>query len=149
MNSVRRRLGVMMMRVAAVAAIGAAVGGLGGCSEKPVQKTVIEIKRDYAARLVAGMEFGESGRIKASSFDDRTYILHRVTIDSDTSLASAERAEILVDVDNDTLRLRLFNVVGADAGDDTADGGGGSGGGIGETAEITTEPMKLGVDAIR
>lgn len=146
MTTKRRNAGVSAC-VMAMAAIGAAVGGVGACSKKPVQKTVIEIKREYAARLVEGMEFGESGRLKASSFDDRTYILHRVTIDSDTSLASAERAEILVDVEADTLRLRLFNVVGTDAGDDAADGGGG--GGIGETAEVTTEPMKLGVDAIR
>ncbi len=143
MTTKRRNAGVSAC-VMAVASF-AAAAAVGGCSKKPVQKTVIEIKREYAARLVEGMEFGASGRLKASSFDDRTYILHRVTIDSDTSLASAERAEILVDVEADTLRLRLFNVVGADAGDDAADGGGR----IGETAEVTTEPMQLGVDAIR
>lgn len=119
-----------------IALLGA--GSIAGCSKKPETRTVMQIKRDYAAKLIEGMTFGESGKIKAASFDDRTLVLKTLTIDSDTQLMTAERAEMIVDPGADTLRLRLYGVVGA----------GTESPGIAERAEITTQPIELGFDAV-
>ena len=111
---------------------------LGGCSKKTEKITVMQVKRDYAQKLVDGMEFGESGRIKAASFDERTFILQTVTIDSDEQVMTAKSAEMIVDPATDTLRLRLHDVAGAST----------EGEGIAELKEMTTSAIKLGFDAI-
>lgn len=121
-----------------VAAVVGAVAGVSGCSKKVETRTVMQVKRDYANKLVGGMEFGESGRIKAASFDDRTLILQTVTIDSDEQVMTARSAEIIVDPSTDTLRLRLHDVTGAST----------EGEGIAEMKELTTSPIKLGFDAV-
>lgn len=109
-----------------------------GCSKKPERRTVMEIKRDYAQRLVEGMTFADSGRIKAASFDDRTFTLRTLTIDTDTQVMTAKSAEIIVDPSTDTLRLRLHDVTGAST--ETP--------GIAESGEMTTSEIKLGFDAV-
>lgn len=111
---------------------------LAGCAKEPEQRTVMQVKRDYARRLVEGMDFGDSGRIKAKSFDDRTLTLHSLTIDTDTQLLTAQRAEILVDPSTDTLRLRLHDVAGAST----------EAAGVSEMSEMTTSPITLGFDAV-
>lgn len=109
-----------------------------GCSKEPDRRTVVEIKRDYAQRLVQGIDFADSGRIRAASFDDRTFTLYTLTIDTDTQVMTARRAEIIVDVSTDTLRLRLYEVAGAST----------EAPGIVEMSETTTSEIKLDFDAV-
>lgn len=153
MSDIRRARARRGRRV--VMALCAAACAITGCSKKqPEQRTVLEIKRDYAQKFVEGMAYGGSGRIKAASFDDRTFVLRRVTIDGEAQIISADRAEIIVDVTSDTIRLRLFDVIGADTGDPRTDDGsagapgGDDGGVIGEAAVVTTAPIKLSFDAV-
>jgi len=125
-------------RGAVVALLAGSVLLISGCSKKAEKITVMQVKRDYAQKLVKGMEFGDSGKIKAASFDDRTLILQTVTIDSDQQVITAKSAEIIVDAATDTLRLRLHDVAGASTETE----------GVSEMKEMTTNPIKLGFDAI-
>ncbi|MFG0292465.1 MAG: hypothetical protein ACF8MJ_04850 [Phycisphaerales bacterium JB050] len=115
---------------------------LSACSEKTLQ-TVTEVKRSFARRAVAGeVEVGSAGRLVAGDVDRTTFELLDVRFDIGGSddqelLMHAERAELIVDPDEDTMRIRFHNVTSAVTE-----------GGITEEPVLVTEPWPLSVDAI-
>lgn len=115
---------------------------LSACSEKTKQ-TVTEVKRSFARRAVAGeVEVGSAGRLVAGDVDRTTFELLDVRFDIGGSddqelLMHAERAELIVDPDEDTMRIRFHNVTSAVTE-----------GGITEEPVLVTEPWTLSVDAI-
>ena len=79
-----------------------------------------------AEAIVAGSEYDEV-RIEAASYDPVSGMLHELRVTSPDSLLSAERAEIRINLADQTARLILFDVVAASASNDpdasqTADG---------------------------
>lgn len=115
---------------------------MSGCSETTTQ-TVTEVKRSFARRAVAGeVEVGSAGRLVAGDVDRTTFELLDVRFDIGGSsdqelLMHAERAELIVDPDEDTMRIRFHNVTSAVTE-----------GGITEEPVLVTETWALSVDAI-
>lgn len=111
---------------------------LGGCGERET-RTVDEVKADYAARFVRGIDFGLAGRIKAASFDPKTYVLSDVRIDgSPDQIYHADFAEMHVSAQDDTMVLEFITIVGADAAQ----------GGLTETPMTSTAPIHLPFDVV-
>jgi hypothetical protein len=113
-----------------------------GCSDAPPQ-SVTEVKRSFAMRALAGeVEVGSSGRLAAGDVDRATFELLDVRFDiggarEQELLMHAERAEIIVDPEADTMKIRFHNVTSA-----TTDGG------ITEEPVLVTEAWKLNVNAV-
>ncbi len=85
---------------------------LSGCG-KP-QKSALEVKKDYVSRFVEGFEFGESGMMKAASFDPETLDLIDLAVtDNAGNMFNVKRAEVMVDAAADTVSLRLNGITGA------------------------------------
>lgn len=109
-----------------------------GCSKRET-RTVEQVQRSYAQSMVAGLDFGLQGRVRAKAYDELTFRLMDVSIDAgDAGLIHADYADILVDVDANTISLRLEGVLTASA----------AGGGMTETDSLTTEPVRLDVDVV-
>lgn len=104
-----RRLGVWV----GVALIGA--GALASCEGKAL-RTEGQVVEDFAQRVLDGVDFGLSGHIEADKWDPDARMFTGVRIDgSDSQVASAERAEVIVNSYDATVVLRLHNVVFADS----------------------------------
>ncbi len=87
---------------------------LAGCSKKSAE-TATEVKARYAARFAEGIQFGIAGTIRAASYDPITYDLIDVQIENEPdTLIHAKRAQIIINPENDTIMLRLQDVVSAD-----------------------------------
>jgi hypothetical protein len=100
---------------------------------------VDEVKADYASRFVGGIDFGLAGRIKAESFDPKTYVLSDVQIDdSPERIYHADFAEMHVSPGEDTIVLEFISITGADAGR----------GGIVQTPVTETAPIHLPFDVV-
>lgn len=112
-----------------------------GCSQE--QQTVTEIKRAFAMRAMAGeVEVGSSGRMAAGDVNRSNFELLDVRFDiggsdSQELLMHAERAEIVINVKDDTMLIRFHNVTAA-----TTDGG------LTEQPVMVTSAWPLRVDAI-
>ena len=117
------------------------VPNLTGCSRE--QETVTELKRDFARRAMAGeVEVGSSGRLAAGDVDRSSLELLDVRFDiggsdSEELLMHAERAEIVINTDDDTMLIRFHNVTAA-----------ATEGGLTEQPVMTTAAWPLPVDAI-
>lgn len=104
--------------------------------EEPASRSVESVKAEYAQRFVDGLEFGQSGRIKAGSFDPKTFILSDVSVDDGPDrLYHADYAEMHVSADADTLVLEFIGITGADPAH-----------GLTETPVATTAPVQLPFD---
>lgn len=115
-----------------------AILALPGCNERET-KSVEQVKADYAAHFVEGIDFGLAGRIQAESFDPGTYVLSDVRIDaSPDQIYHADFAEMHVSPADDTLVLEFISIVGADA----------TQGGITQTPMTTTPPIHLPFDVV-
>lgn len=105
-----------------------------GCDRQP-DRTALDVKRDYATRISEGMEFGLSGTIRAGRVDPATYELFDVRLeDADRRILHADRAEVIVNPNANTVMLRLFGVVSADS----------ETGQLTEIAGLSTDEVKLG-----
>ena len=123
-------------RAAAVIACASVV--IAGC-EKRETRTVDQVQRTFAEGMVKGIDFGLSGRVKARAYDDQTFRLMDVSIDAgDDGIIHADYADIVVNVTEDTISLRLEGVVSASkvTGEMT------------ETKSLVTAPVALHVDVI-
>lgn len=118
-----------------------ALSTLNGCSQE--QQTATEIKRAFAMRAIAGeVEVGTSGRMAAGDVDRSTFELLDVRFDiggSDNQelLMHAERAEIVINTEDDTMLIRFHNVTAA-----------ATEGGLTEQPVMVTTAWPLRVDAI-
>ena len=118
--------------------LGAIVLALPGCEERET-RSVDEVKADYASKFVQGIDFGLAGRIKAGSFDPKTYVLSDVQIDdSPERIYHADFAEMHVSPADDTIVLEFVSIVGADAGQ----------GGISQAPMVSTPPVRLAFDVV-
>lgn len=112
--------------------------GVVGCEETPA-KNEREIRLDYIAKLKQGMDFGDSGMMSVESYDPQTLELEGIRIDDGSdAIARAERGELLIDVERDTLRIILHDVMRADA----------QSGRITKRARLETQPIPLEFDAV-
>ena len=117
------------------------IPNLTGCSRE--QATVTELKRDFARRAMAGeVEVGSSGRLAAGDVDRSSLELLDVRFDiggsdSEELMMHAERAEIVINTDDDTMLIRFHNVTAA-----------ATEGGLTEQPVMTTAAWPLPVDAI-
>ncbi len=85
-----------------------------GGDGKP-EMAVDEVKRHYIALFKKGTAFGDAGMIKARDYDRSTLDLVDVTIEDDGLLVHADRVQLIVDHERDTIALRLIGVTKADA----------------------------------
>jgi hypothetical protein len=128
----RRSRAARLLPVAALALL-----PLASCEEVET-RTVESVKAEYAQRFVDGLEFGQAGRIKASSFDPQSFILKDVQVDDGPDrLYHADLAEMHVSPDADTLVLEFMGVTGADPTH-----------GMTQTPVATTPPVALPFDVI-
>lgn len=125
----------------AIAGFGAAMLIAPGCSEET--RTVSEVKRAFAMRAAEGeVEIGTSGRLAAAEVDRATLDLLDVRFDiggarEQELMMHAERAEIIIDPDNDTMLIRFHNVTAA-----TTEGG------LTQEPVLVTEPWPLSVNVV-
>lgn len=96
----------------AMALAGAVALWAAGCGRGPAL-SADELRDDYARQLVKGVSGGFTV-IKAARYDAATGMLHDVRIDDGERMIHAQRAEILVSTEKQTVSLRLHDVVGAD-----------------------------------
>lgn len=128
-------------RWAAIAGFGAAMVFAAGCSEET--RTVSEVKRAFAMRAAEGeVEIGTSGRMAAGEVDRSTLDLLDVRFDiggarEQELLMHAERAEIIIDPDKDTMLIRFHNVTAA-----TTEGG------LTQEPVLVTEAWPLSVNVV-
>lgn len=109
----------------------------GGCRGKAM--TEAEAKRDFVRQIVSG-GFVKMTDVKAKAYDPTTLDLIDVEISDRDRIIRAARAEVLISRENDTVSLRLIDVVAADATPGVE--------GIVSMATLTTDPVKLGYDVI-
>ena len=121
------------------------VACVSGCEKRP-QARASDVKRDFAARARDHeIPFGTSGTLKAGDIDLKTMQLLDVRFDNgDDLLIHAERAEIIVSVDKDTMMLRFFNVTAVMPESEKGLGDGM----IREEPVLESTPWKLDVDVI-
>jgi len=125
-------------RVLAGALFSAIVFGAPGCSDGKA-RTEAEAKREFAQRIVDG-GFVKMTDVTAKAYDPVTYDLIDVEISDRTRIIRAARAEVLISRANDTVSLRLIDVVAADSTPGVE--------GIVSMASLTTDPVKLGFDVL-
>lgn len=89
-----------------------AVAFLGGCGQRA--RTVEEVKRDYALKILEGFSVGYYD-IRAERADPNTYVLYDLSLQSGEAIVHADSAHIIVDAKNNTIALKLIGVTGADA----------------------------------
>ena len=82
------------------------------CGRQPAL-SASDIREKYAQQLLAGAASGFTV-IKAGRYDAATGMLFDVRIADGERMIHAERAEILVSTEMQTVSLRLYEVVGAD-----------------------------------
>ncbi|MFG0276302.1 MAG: hypothetical protein ACF8QF_14735 [Phycisphaerales bacterium] len=99
-------------RVALAIACAAALALLTACSRGEA-RSAQDIRETYARQLVEGAASGFTV-IKADRYDAATGMLHDIRIEDGERIIHAERAEILVSTEMQTVSLRLYEVVGAD-----------------------------------
>lgn len=100
-RALRWRLAVVLVGVA-----------LAGCGSKA--KTVEEVRREYALKLLEGFSIGYYD-IRASRADPNTDTLYDLTLQDGDTLIHADEARIVVDAKTRSVSLELKGVVGADA----------------------------------
>jgi hypothetical protein len=129
---------------AVLGAMVCAVALTSGCDSRE-QQSVTEVRKSFAARASSGeIAVGTFATLAAGDVDRSTLELLDVRFDvGDEFLMHAERAQILVDPDADTMRLRFLNVTAVSTEADAADGVG-----IESRAELLSEPWRLSVDVV-
>lgn len=130
-----------LTRAAMAIGLGSALLVGAGCSEET--RTVSEVKRAFAMRAAQGeVEIGSSGRLAAGEVDRKTLDLLDVRFDiggarEQELLMHAERAEIIVDPEKDTMLIRFHNVTAA-----TTEGG------LTQEPVLVTESWPLSVNVV-
>ncbi len=132
-------------RIGAVSIGALLLGTLSGCDSRP-QQSARDVKTAFAVRARDNeIPFGTSGTLKAGRIDLKTLQLLDVRFDNgDALLMHAERAEIIVSVEKDTMMLRFFNVLAVMP--ESEDGAGD--GMIREEAVLASSPWKLDIDVV-
>lgn len=114
------------------AALAVALGlGAAGCARK-APLTLDQIKARYAQRLAQGVQVGMT-YVEADRVDPRTHDLINVRIEGKGGVFAAKRGQLLIDTVEQTVQLRLVDVVGA-LENETA---------VIDLGTLTTEPIPL------
>jgi len=102
--------------------------GLAGCGGSGEERTAADVRTMYADMFIEGVDFGLSGRITARAIDPITKNLLDVNIEEiNSKILHANRGELIVDTNADTISIRLVGVTSADT----------------ESGVLTTVPMFL------
>ncbi|MEM1164951.1 MAG: hypothetical protein AAGI30_01525 [Planctomycetota bacterium] len=113
-----------------------AFAGLGcdaGQSAQPVSAS--QIYERYVREIQAGIPIGETSEVRATGYDTATGELTGIAMTRNGMPASAERMQVLIDAEADTIRFVLIDVVLTDEES-----------GVRQVARLETEPLALGVD---
>lgn len=113
---------------------------LGGCDMRE-ELSVWETKLRFAESIQRGAEVGTAWTMHADRFDEEQGVLLAIRLDDGYGrYYFAERAHIIVDPAQDTVSLRLENVIAAVAEADDQEN---SASGVYEADAIVTEPVRL------
>jgi hypothetical protein len=89
---------------------------LPACGKGKPKMPVREVKLHYISMFKQGAAFGDSGTIKARDYDRSNLDMIDVSIDDGEMMMHADRAQLIVDVEKDTIAIRLIGVTMSDAG---------------------------------
>ena len=129
-----------MLRGVGLLVVGVGVVAAPGCSEGRERVGVEKYRREFVARVQAGgVQIGGAGSMTVERVDPITLDLYGVSIDGGDvgGMVYAERAQVVLDAEADTMSLRLFEVTGALEGE-----------GLMTSPTLVMEAWPVGVDLV-